>query len=76
MTINGHSGPFQAREWVLITFGMCLITWEAVWEHSAHREVFAVGLIILGVVPWSIAERLLAGRVYPNGNGRRPSKEG
>lgn len=58
---GGSNGSriFAVREWVATFLATGLIVYEAVLEHSAHREVYGVGLILLGFVPFSLVDRVL-----------------
>jgi hypothetical protein len=53
------SGTLAVREWIATLLGTSLIVYEAILEHSAHREVYIVGLVLLGFVPFSLLDRAL-----------------
>lgn len=50
---------FAVREWVATILATGLIVYETVLEHSAHREVYGVALILFGFVPFSLVDRFL-----------------
>lgn len=47
------------REWLATFLATGLIVYEAGYEHSAHREVYGVALVLLGVIPFSLVDRIL-----------------
>ena len=52
-------GVFEVREWLATFLATSLIVYEAVIEHSAHREVYGVALVLFGFVPFSLVDRML-----------------
>lgn len=73
MASNGAArAQAYAREWVLILFGCGLIAWEAAVDLSSNKVVYAVGLFILQLIPWSVAERLLGQRIALRGDDDDP----
>jgi len=50
---------FEVREWLATFLATSLIVYEAVIEHSAHREVYGVALVLFGFVPFSLVDRML-----------------
>lgn len=64
-------GVLATREWIATVLGTGLILYEAVLEHSAHKEPYAVALVLLGYVPFSIFDRAL-GRWAGDRNGKSP----
>ena len=66
---DGTASIFRVREWIATILATGLIVYEATYEHSAHREVYGVALILYGFVPFSLVDRVLGRWVEP------PSKD-
>ena len=60
-----NASIFRVREWIATFLATALIVYEAVGEHSAHREVYGVALILYGFVPFSLVDRILGRWVEP-----------
>lgn len=59
---NGNRKTLWIREQIIFVLGILALVYEAAYEHSSHAIVYGIGLIMLGIIPFSVLDRFLAAK--------------